>query len=321
VKSIVVRQFGGPEVLQLEELVEPIPAPGQILVRVEAAGVNPVETYVRAGSYGSLPSLPYTPGKDAGGVIEAVGDRVDLFAPGDRVFTTGSLSGTYAEKALCLAEDVHRLPDRIDFAEGAAIGIPCGAAWRALFFRGKAAPGETVLVHGASGAVGLAAVQLAHAAGLTVIATAGSTDGMRVANDAGANHTVGHGAFSAIRKLTGGNGVDLIIEMLANKNLNDDLSILKPNGRVVVVGSRGPIEIDPRRTMPTELSILGMSLMNMSAAEAASMYNDLTADLESGVLRPTIGLRIPLADAARAHREVMEGDAPGKVVLVPAAVV
>ena len=163
-KAIRVDEFGGLEVLRIEEVPTPQPGPNQVLVRMHATGINPVETYIRAGTYARLPKLPYTPGNDGAGVIEQIGESVAEFEPGDRVYTAGSVSGTYAEFALCKADQVYPLPANVSFAQGAAIGTPYATAYRGLFQRGHAKPGETVLVHGASGGVGTAAVQLARAA-------------------------------------------------------------------------------------------------------------------------------------------------------------
>src|SRR5437870_4811516 len=173
-KAIRVTDFGGPDVLKLQNVADPKPDSGQVLVRVKAAGVNPVDTYIRAGVYAKKPNLPYTPGTDAAGIVEAAGPNVKRFKPGDRVYTNGSITGVYAELALCEESRVHPLPSNISFAQGAALGVPYGTAYRALFQRGHAKPGEAVLVHGASGGVGIACVQFARAAGLTVIGTGGT---------------------------------------------------------------------------------------------------------------------------------------------------
>lgn len=316
-KAIRVERFGGPEVLQLQEVPDPSPGSGQIVVRVKATGVNPVDTYVRAGKYPRLPALPYTPGSDAAGVVEAVGEGVQAFRAGDRVYTHGTLTGAYAEYALCDQSQAHPLPERVSFAQGACVGVPCGAAWRALIARGQARPGESVLVHGATGGVGIAAMQMARAAGLTVIGTAGSDRGKLLAAEQGAHHVAGHGDYEQIRAWTGNRGVDLILEMLANANLGDDLKMLARRGRVVVIGSRGTVEIDPRLTMTTELDIRGMSIPNATPEEMASMHAALVAALESGVLRPVVGRELPLADAAQAHEAVMGPEAHGKIILIP----
>jgi NADPH2:quinone reductase len=320
-KAIRVHKFGVPEVLRVEEVPTPQPGPGQVLVRMHAIGVNPVETYIRAGTYARLPELPYTPGNDGAGVVEQIGDSVTEFKPGDRVYTGGSLTGsTYAEFALCKTAHVHPLPANVSFAQGAAIGTPYATAYRGLFQRADAKPGETVLVHGASGGVGTAAVQLARARGLRVFGTAGSDEGRKLAREQGAHEVFDHrapGQFEQIMKATGGRGVDVIVELLANVNLGKDLPILAKGGRVVVIGSRGKVEIDPRDTMQRDADIRGMVLPNTPPAELASIHAALVAGLEDGTLRPIIGKEFPLTEAATAHRAVMEPGALGKIVLLP----
>ena len=319
-KAIRVHEFGDPEVLRLEEVPTPQPGAGQVLVRMHAIGVNPVETYIRAGTYARLPVLPYTPGNDGAGVVEQIGSDVSEFRPGDRVYVAGSLSGTYAEFALCKTEQVHRLPENVSFAQGAAMGTPYATAYRGLFQRADAEPGETVLVHGASGGVGTAAVQLARARGLRVFGTASSDEGRKLAREQGAHEVFDHRApdhFEQIMKATGGRGVDVIVELLANVNLGKDLTILAKSGRVAIIGSRGRVEIDPRDTMQRDVDLRGMVLPNTPPEEMASIHAALVAGLENGTLRPVIGKEFSLAEAARGHRAVMEPGATGKIVLVP----
>src|SRR5438128_12210191 len=289
-----------------------------MLVRMRAVGVNPVETYISAGTYAQLPALPYTPGNDGTGVIEQIGSDVNEFKPDDRVYTAGSISGTYAEFALCKTEQVHPLPANISFAQGAAIGTPYATAYRGLFQRADGKPGETVLVHGASGGVGTAAVQLARARGLRVFGTAGSDEGCKLAREQGAHEVFDHRApdhFEQIMNATNGRGVDVIVEMLANVNLGRDLTILAKRGRVVIIGSRGRVEIDPRDAMQRDADVRGMAIPNTPPEELASIHAALVAGLENGTLRPAIGKELPLADAGEAHRVVMESDAFGKIVL------
>ena len=317
-KAIRVHQFGGPEVLQLEQVPTPQPGPGEVLVRMHAIGVNPVETYIRAGKYARLPDLPYTPGNDGAGVIEHVGSNVKEFKRDHCVYTAGSISGTYAERALCKEAQVHHLPPNVSFAQGAAMGTPYATAYRGLFQRGHAKPDETVLVHGASGGVGTAAVQLARARGLRVFGTAGSDEGLKLAREQGAHEVFDHRAddhFGEVMKATGGRGVDVIVELLANVNLGNDLTILAKGGRVVVIGSRGRVEIDPRDTMQRDADVRGMVLPNTPPEELASIHAALVAGLENGTLRPAIGKELPLAEAGEAHRIVMESGAFGKIVL------
>ncbi len=319
-KAIVVRQTGAPEVLRLETVPDPQPGAGQVLVRVRAAGVNPVDTYIRSGAYPRAAGLPYTPGLDAAGTVASVGAGVTAFQTGDRVYTAGALTGAYAELALCNVEQVHRLPQACSFAQGAALGVPYATAFRALFHKGRAVAGRTVLVHGASGGVGTAAVQLARAAGLRVIGTAGSEAGRKLVAAQGAHEVLDHRDpeyWKKLLELTGGRGVDLILEMLANVNLAKDLTALAPFGRVVVIGNRGTIEINPRDAMMRDATILGMTLFNVSGPELASIHEALVAGLENGTLRPVVGKELPLADAPRAHEDVLKAGALGKIVLVP----
>lgn len=318
-KAIRVQEFGEPEVLRLEDVPEPQAGLKQVVVRIHAAGVNPVEAYIRAGMYPRKPALPYTPGSDGAGIVESVGAEVKQTKAGDRVYVARSLSGTYAELSLCDAAHVHPLPDSINFAQGAAVGVPYATAYRALFDRARAVPGEWVLVHGASGGVGVAAVQMARASGMHVVGTGGTDEGRRLIAEQGAQHVLDHHApdyLEQLMQLTGGRGVDVILEMLANVNLNRDLSVLAMRGRVVVIGSRGPVEIDPRQTMGRDASIHGMSLFNATEDDLARIHAALIAGLSNNTLRPIIGQEFPLSEAAHAHRAVMEAGAHGKIVLV-----
>lgn len=319
-KAIRVHEFGGPEVMKLEEVPEPKPGPGQVLVKIHATGVNPVDCYIRSGLYPLKPQLPYSPGMDAAGIAESVGEGVIRVKAGGRVYVAGTVTGSYAEKTLCKEERVFPLPQTVSFAQGAALGVPYGAAYRALFHRAQAVPGEIVLVHGASGGVGIAAVQLARAAGMHVIGTSGTEEGKRLVSEQGAHHAFDHrapGYMEQILKITGGNGVDVILEMLANVNLGKDLGILAREGRVVIIGSRGNVEINPRDAMSRDAAILGMTILNASECDILSIHAALGAGLDNGTLRPVIGKEMPLSDAARAHHEIMESRAYGKIVLIP----
>jgi len=319
-KAIRVKEFGGPEKLQLEEVPNPKAGPGQVVIKIEAAGVNPVDVYIRAGTYARKPNLPYTPGIDGAGTIVSVGGDVKGLTAGQRVYAAANNSGTYAEQALCEAWAVFPLPSNASFSYGASMHVPCGTAYRALFQKAKAVPAETVLVQGASGGVGVAAVQLARAAGLHVVGTASSDRGRKLVAEEGAHQVLDHSApdhFEKALALTNGRGYDVIIEMLANVNLAKDLSILALGGRVVVVGSRGSIEINPRDAMGRDGSIICMSLWNTSDKDLISIHSALVAGLEDETLRPVIRHEIPLSEAPRAHEIIMEPGAYGKTILVP----
>lgn len=324
-RSIVVREFGAPDVLKVETVPDLVPSPAQVLVRVRAVGVNPVDTYIRSGAYALKPQLPFTPGGDGAGEVIAVGAEVTQFAAGERVYIAGDNLGTprtglLAEQALCAPTQLHRLPDNVTFSQGAAMGVPYATAYYSLFNRAKARPGETVLVHGASGGVGIAGVEIARAHGMTVLGTASTERGRRAVLDHGAHDVFDHsspGYLDEIMKATGGKGVDVVLEMAAHVNLDRDLNVLAKYGRIVIIGSRGRIEIEPRGTMGREASIMGMLLFNVTPPELASVHAALVAGLENGTLRPVVGREFALDDAPKAHEAVMAPGALGKIVILP----
>jgi len=317
---VVVRQFGAPDVLKVEEVPVPKQGENEVLIRVFAAGVNPVETYIRSGTYPILPPLPYTPGVDAAGVVEAVGAKVTKFKVGDRVFCTRKSLGAYAEYCVSPEDFCWTLPQRLTFVQGAGIGIPYFTAYRALFQRAHARPNDTILVHGASGAVGLAAVQLAKSHGITVFGTAGTETGLKLVKANGAQQVFNHRDPEYMKELvkaTGGQGFDIILEMLANTNLGKDVELLKTNGTVVVIGSRGPAEINPRFLMMKDGAILGMSLICVTdPRDWADMGAEMTAGFENGTLTPVVDKEYPLEKAADAHKDIIESaGAKGNLIL------
>ena len=320
-RAVKVHQFGGPDVLRVEQAEVPAPIPGQTLVRIRATGLNPVETYIRSG-LGVHPVLPYTPGTDAAGEIAALGDDSPAFEAGQRVCLFGSLTGTYAEFTLCAPEHLLPLPDDLGFEQGAAVGTPYVTAYRALFQRGRGAAGETVLVHGASGGVGLAAVQLALAAGLRVVGTAGDGKGRRLVRNLGVDLVLTHEETGRVVEWTEGRGVDLIVEMRSDLNLGEDLALLAPRGRVVCVGNRGPanegtVTVNARDLMRREGDILGLMLPAAGKRELADAQAALGDLMAAGVVRPIVSRRYALEQAAEAHRDLESGHTHGKIVLVP----
>jgi NADPH2:quinone reductase len=319
-RAIRVSQFGEPEVLKLEEVPTPTPAAGQVLVHVRAAGVNPYEAAQRAGTYAIKPPLPYTPGSDAAGVVESVGPGVTKVKAGDRVYTARTLSGSYAEYTLAQENQVQLLPDDIEFAQGAGVWVPYATAYHALFHSAQAHAGETVLIHGASGGVGTAALQIASAIGLIIFGTAGTEPGLELIKREGAQHAFNHtkvGYEDEILKATGGKGLDIILEMLANVNLPKDLKLLATNGRVIVIGNRGETTINPRELMGKRGSIRAFTLWAITEQETKEIYAGLNAGLSNGTMHPVVGKEIPLAEAARAHKEILEPGSAGKIVLIP----
>jgi NADPH2:quinone reductase len=321
-RAIIVRSFGGPDVLQIEDVPDPTPGPGQIRVRLHAIGVNPYDTYMRSGAYAMKPALPYTPGADAAGTVDAVGDGVTGWQGGERVYIGGTVQnpayGAYAELVLCLPHQLHPLPERVTFAQGAAINVPYVTAWRAVFDCAHARAGDSIFIHGASGGVGLATSQIARAAGLTVIGSAGSEEGRAIVAQ-WAHHVVDHrapGYLERIKTLTDGRGPDIIVEMLANVNLDADLGLIARGGHIVIVGNRGRIEIDPRQIMARHSIVTGTHLWSLTDDVVARAHRGLVAGLESGALTPVVSTELPLSDATKAHEMVMGSNARGKIVLV-----
>ena len=323
-KAIRAHTFGGPEVLQLDEIDEPVAGSGEIVIDVRAAGINPADTYMRNGTYAIVPELPYIPGGDAAGIVSAIGAGVEGFSLGDRVFVGTALSmdltGCYAEKVKRKAGEVAALPEGTGFSEAAAFGVSYTTAHYALFARGGACAGETVFIHGASGSVGTSAIQLAKRAGLTVIGSGGTAKGLDLIRAEGADLAVDHtreGYLDEVATFTGGEGPALILEMLANVNLAADMDLAAKFGRIIVIGNRGEITINPRVAMMKELDIRGIALWNATPDQVAPMLDDILAGVAEGTLRPIIGREMPLAEAASAHVAVLEPGAFGKIVLIP----
>ena len=319
-KAIVVHEFGGPEVLKYEEVPTPKPAAGQVLVRIHGVGVNPYDTYMRSGTYAVKPPLPYTPGSDGAGVVEAIGSGVTKVKPGDHVYVAKTITGAYAEYALVLESQAQPLPAKVTFPQGAGVWVPYGTAYHALYHSGQARASETVLIHGASGGVGVAAVQFARAMGLRIFGTASSQKGLDLATREGAHQVFNHGKagyLDEIMKATAGRGVDIVLEMLANVNLANDMKLLAINGRIIVIGNRGEITVNPRDLMARRSSVRGFTLWAITESEEAAIHAGIFAGLENGTLRPCVGKELPLAEAARAHKEILESGAAGKIVLIP----
>ena len=323
-KAIRAHSFGGPEVLQLDDVDDPTPGKGEVVIDVRAAGINPADTYMRSGTYAIVPDLPYIPGGDAAGVISAVGAGVEDYSVGDRVFAgvaqSFDFTGCYAEKLKRKAGEIAKLPDNVSFAQAAAFGVSYTTAHYALFARGGAQAGETVFIHGASGSVGTSAIQLAKRAGLTVIGSGGTPEGLDLIISEGADLAVDHtkdGYLDDVTGFTGGRGPELILEMLANVNLAADMDLAAKFGRIVIIGNRGEITIVPRVAMMKELDIRGIALWNVTPEQVKPMMADILAGVADGTLRPVVGSEMPLAEAAAAHVRVLEPGVLGKIVLVP----
>jgi NADPH:quinone reductase len=312
-KAIVVRAYGKPEVMKIEEVSMPNIGASQVLVRVKVVGINPVDTYIRSGIYNVVPNLPYTPGKDAAGIVEKIGENITNVKVGDRVYTADSVTGTYAEYAVCNENQLGLLPENISFEQGAGVFVPYATSFRALFQKARVQQGETVLIHGASGGVGIAAIQWAKNAGLKVIGTASSEKGLELIKQQGCDVALDHSQPNYLDGIS----VDVILEMLANVNLVKDFDALNKFGRIVIIGNRGSLDFNPRLTMGKDATIYGMSLFNFLPAEEQEIHIAIYKGLSEGFLNPIVGKSFLLAEAATAHHAVIEEKAFGKIVLIP----
>ena len=323
-KAVRVTRFGLEHPMELEEVAEPAPGPGEMLVRIAAAGVNPLEVAIRSGNHprAAAMTLPYTCGTDVAGEVEAVGEGVEAFAPGDRVWGRAS-TGAYAEKGLLPAGSTGRLPDSMTFAEGAALPIPLLTAWNALVVKGEAAPGDCVLVQGGAGGVGYLAIQLARAIGCRVFTTVSSKEKANFCLAAGAEAAVNYREEDVpgrVMELTSGRGVEVVVENIGCDNLSSDLKLNAVNGRIVIVGTgtgKGPeVTIPLPAAMGRDARILALSSGNLNPL-VPGILRRLAPLLEGGAIRPHIGRELPLEQANESHEFLLSGKFLGKINLVP----
>lgn len=322
VKTIRINQFGTSENLVVEQAELRTPAENEVLINLYAAGVNPSDVYTSTGTYAIKPNLPYTPGLDGAGIVEKIGEQVTNVKVGDRVFIAslpnGKATGTFAQQIVCEGRFVHPIPQHISFEQGAALGVPALTAYRAVVGRANVQSGQTVFIHGASGAVGLQAVQIAKALGAKVIGTASRDSGKQLVKEAGADVVLDHikeETMNAVLEANDGKGPDVIIEFLANENLQTDLQMIAKHGVIVIVGNRGEIEINPRLIMQKECDVRGMVLFNVSAEEHQELIHGVAKLLESEQLKPVVGYSYPLEQAGKAFDAVIKGEHNGKVVV------
>ena len=318
-KALRVEEYGPPENLVLREMEEPVPGMGEVLVEIRAAGVNPVDTYHRSGTRGYKPPLPFTPGTDGAGEIVACGEGCKAFQPGDRVYLFGSLSGTYAERCLCRESHVFPLPAGLDWNQAASLGVPYFSALRALFTRGNLNDEDTVLIHGASGSVGLAALQMAAGRKGRLFGSASSAEGREVVLKNGADYCFNHleaGHYAEIMDLTQNRGIDLALEMCAGRNLQKDLEIIAAGGRIVIVGSGQEVQIEPRELLVKEVDCLGMMIRGSSEDELRQYAVQLEMGVAEKRIQPVISNVYSVQNAPEAHREIMESKHKGSIVIV-----
>ncbi|KNC80284.1 hypothetical protein SARC_07349 [Sphaeroforma arctica JP610] len=316
-----IHEFGGPDVMKIEKCELPDLKYGQVVVDIKSAGINPAETYIRSGIYHLLPELPYTPGKDGSGVVAHVGDGVEGLSAGDRVYVEDSITGTYADKAVCEAKHVHALPENLSFQQGSALGIPYGTAYRALKLRAHLSSGERLLINGASGGVGLAAVQLAVGYGATVVGIAGSSKGCEAVLKQGAAACFLRDDTDLTTKIRDvmPDGADVILEMRANKHLSTDIDLVARHGRIVVVGNQATSEhsINPRALMVNESSVIGCNYWISSEKDLQATNEAIGLALRNGTAKPTVGEVYSLENVQKAHEAIVSPTrtASGKMVL------
>ncbi|AMB99207.1 hypothetical protein AWM75_03940 [Aerococcus urinaehominis] len=322
-QAIQINQFGDTsQVLELATTDLPSPGPSQVLVALAYAGVNPNDTYVRTGQYGLYqPKLPYTPGFDGVGRVQAVGSNVDKWQPGDRVqvFSFNHLdqqTGTYAHYCLVDQNSVWPLPDQVSFQAGGALGIPSLVAYQAVCLRGQAKAGERILIHGGSGAVGSFAIQYAKILGGQVLASSSNSQSRQDLLRLGADQAIDHISLDQVDQAIDQYGhFDLIIEMLADQNMETDLRLLAPFGRLVVVGARGQVKISPRQILAKELDVLGVALPNLSDQTLDAMQNQINDWLIQGRVVPQVSQVFPLNQARQAQDAVLESKPVGKIII------
>lgn len=320
---IEISQPGGPEVLKPVERPDPVPGPGDVLIRVAAAGVNRPDVLQRRGAYRPPPGASDIPGLEVAGTITAVGEGVDGWRIGDAVCALVS-GGGYATLCVAPAPQCLRVPALLDLVAAAAIPETFFTVWANVFDRGRLSAGETALFHGGTSGIGTTAIQLAAARRATVFATAGSDEKVRACEALGARHAINYRTqdfVEVVRDATDGKGVDLILDIMGGSYVNRNLAALAVDGRLVQIGlmEGESASIDLRRVLGRRLTITGSLLRPRSVAEkaqiAAALAREVWPLIEAGTVTPIIYKTFPLADAAEAHRLMESSEHVGKIVL------
>jgi NADPH2:quinone reductase len=320
-RAVVCRELGPPERLRLETFASASLAEGQVRVAVHAAGINFPDILMAAGEYQLKPDLPFTPGVEAAGEVTEVNGAVDVVV-GDKVILKLRY-GAYADEAVVTPAQLTPLPSNFDYAEGATFLAAHGTAYHALIDRGQIQAGEVLLVHGAGGGVGLAAVEIGKMLGATVIAAASSEEKLGVAQAKGADHLVLYGREpfrDAVKRLTGGRGADVVFDPVGGETFENSLRCIAWGGRILVIGFTGGIGL--ART--NLLMIKGASVLGVRAGEAVrknpalgeARLKALTEWAEAGRIRPNISHRLPLENYAPAMRLLIDRKAIGRVALM-----
>ena len=323
-RAITVREPGGPDVLELTDLPDPVPGPGEVLVRVAAAGVNRADLAQRQGRYPSPPGAPEHPGLEVSGTVEALGEGAEGFEPGQEVCALLS-GGGYAELVAVPAGQVLPVPAGVGLVEAAALPETTCTVWSNVFMLAGLRPGELLLVHGGSG-IGTTAIQLARCAGARVAVTAGSPEKLRRCAELGAEVLVDYREqdfVEVVRGASGGRGADVVLDVVGGPYLGRNVDVLAVNGRLVVIGLQGGAraELDLGRLMAKRAAVLATTLRARPAQEKAAIVAGVREHVwplvADGRVRPVVHEVLPLAEAARAHEVLEASSHTGKVLLVP----
>jgi NADPH2:quinone reductase len=319
-KAVICRELGPPESLRLEDFASTPLAPGQVRIAIRAAGINFPDILMAAGEYQLKPPLPFTPGMEAAGDVTEVNGATGI-AVGDRVIVK-MRHGAYADEAVVTASQLTPLPSTFDYAEGATFLAAHGTAYHALIDRGQVQPGEVLLVHGAGGGVGLAAVEMGKMLGATVIAAASSEEKLAVAKARGADHLLLYSREpfpQAVKRITEGRGVDVVFDPVGGEIFENSVRCIAWGARLLVIGFTGGIGL--ART--NLLLIKGASVLGVRAGEAVRRnpalgevrLKALTEWAEAGKIRPNVSHRLPLEEYAKAMRLLVDRKAIGRVAL------
>ncbi len=323
-KAVFATRWCDPKDLEYVEVPTPTPGPGEILIDVKAVGCNFPDILIVQGKYQKHPPLPFSPGVEASGVVRACGTGVTRFAPGDRVFALTGW-GAYAEVVAVPDGRVYALPSTLDFDEGAAFGLVYQTSYCALVHRARLRAGEWLLVHGAAGGVGLAAVQIGKALGARIIATAGTPEKLDIARQSGADVLVDYRTedwVARVKEVTGGAGADVIYDPVGGDVFDGSSRCIAFEGRLLVIGFAGGRipEIAANRILLKNISVVGVHwglYQERGSPLVARWMDDLLALVARGQLRPVIYKRFPLARAAVALAAIGSRESYGKVVLTP----
>lgn len=323
-RAIVCREFGPPEKLVLEERPDPIPGPGELVIEARAATVTFPDALMIEDKYQFKATLPFVPGGEAAGIVSALGPGVEGFVLGDRVIGNTMLVGGFAEKVLVGASATRKLAKNTDYAEATGLGYAYGTGYYGLRHRGALKPGETLLVLGAAGNVGLAAVELGKLLGARVIAAASSAEKLSVCRDRGADEVIDYSCEdlkARTKELTGGKGVDVIYDCIGGDYAEAAIRSIAWEGRFLVIGfTAGITKLPLNLTLLKGCQVVGVfygAMVQRDPALRSQIDRELEALMEAGKLHPYVSERYALADAPKALRALLDRKVTGKVVVEP----